>query len=58
MKEYICKNCKDVWNYYEEDMDCPTICPLCEMPIIDVFKDISAEEGRIAAIKFIIKNRI
>jgi len=58
MKEYTCVNCKEIWNYCEEDQDCPTVCPLCNMSVIDAFKDIREEEGLWAAIKFIIKNRI
>lgn len=52
---YICKKCKEVWKFipedYESEEDYPTICPLCAMPISQMFIDIYHVEGLFEAIK-------
>lgn len=61
--KYICKNCKEDWEFYPKDYHYnkkkyPESCPLCEMPRKQAFDDIRETEGLWEAIKFIIKNRI
>lgn len=63
MKKYICKNCKEEWEFYPEDYkykksDYPTTCPLCQMSISQCFRDIKKIEGLFEAIKFVFINRI
>ena len=50
---YICKNCKEEWEFCPEDYEVELddswylnrICPLCEMPITQMIKDVYKVEG-------------
>ncbi len=58
--EYVCKQCGDVWRFIPEDYDYisdnyPTICPLCEMPVIEMIREVFEEEGIRGVIKQMIK---
>lgn len=52
---YKCKVCGIEWGFipedYEKREDYPDTCPLCDMPIMDMIRDITREEGFVAAIK-------
>ena len=48
--EYKCIKCKEIWRFVPEDYDFqelayPTICPLCNMPITQMIKEVYEEEG-------------
>lgn len=49
MKEYNCRICGDEWNYFPKDFSKKYphdfICPLCNMPWIDMVKDVYEKEG-------------
>ncbi len=47
---YECTKCGDEWEFCEEDYgfvmeDYPDICPLCVMPISQMFREVFREEG-------------
>ncbi len=54
--KYICTNCKEEWEI--EGNVKPELCSLCDMPIMQAFRNIWAVEGFWGAVKFIIKNRL
>lgn len=59
MKIYICKCCKDEWEFYPRDYGYepkkyPKLCPLCEMPVIDMIRDVHDQEGIRGVIRMII----
>ena len=54
--EYNCKVCGKKWKYFKEDYtkdggEHPQICPLCDMPISQTFKDITKDQGIMQAMK-------
>ncbi len=58
--EYQCEKCNEIWGFCPEDYDFieedyPYICPLCSMPITQMFKEIYVIEGLWESIKRVIK---
>lgn len=47
--EYECKKCGEEWYFfpqdYEYEEEYPEFCPLCEMPITQMIKDVYEQEG-------------
>lgn len=48
--EYQCQNCKEKWEFFPEDYhykksSYPTKCPHCEMPIVQMIKDVYLDGG-------------
>lgn len=52
---YRCKVCDEEWTFFPADFekveDYPDTCPLCEMSIGEMMRDIYRTEGAIAALK-------
>ena len=53
--EYSCKACGESWNYLKKDytedgVKHPQICPLCDMPISQMFKEVTKNQGIMQAI--------
>lgn len=49
MDDYQCENCGETWNFFSEDYDTPyqypTTCPLCNMPVSQMIREVFEEEG-------------
>lgn len=64
-KNYKCRVCGEDWGFYPEDFDYneslyPKICPLCNMPMWQMIKDVFKKEGIKEVFKMLmvrIKNR-
>mgnify|MGYP001617365325 CR=1 FL=1 len=56
--EYLCSRCLEKWQFCPEDYDYdkstyPTTCPLCNMPISQMIKDVFKQEGLMEVIKML-----
>ncbi len=57
--EYVCEDCAGLVYFYPEDYefeeeDYPTVCPLCDMPIIQMIKDVYPSEGLKETIRLVL----
>jgi hypothetical protein len=55
---YQCKKCGWEWNFcpedYEEGEELPDICPLCQMPTMQMIKEVFLGDGIIEVIRRLI----
>lgn len=59
MKTYKCKVCGEEWDFFPGDYNYkkyryPTVCPLCQMPVKQMIKDVWEVE-KFMFIKYLIK---